>query len=68
MLMMGLRGLVQHYIKLAEVEKNWKLTDLLDVLEFNQVVIFVKSVKRASELSKLLMECNFPCTCIRPGM
>jgi ATP-dependent RNA helicase UAP56/SUB2 len=30
-----LHGLVQHYIKLAEGEKNMKLSDLLDVLDFN---------------------------------
>ena len=59
-----LHGLVQHYIKLAENEKNRKLTDLLDALDFNQVVIFVKSVQRASELNKLLIECNFPSICI----
>jgi ATP-dependent RNA helicase UAP56/SUB2 len=47
-----LHGLVQHYIKLAKVEKNRKLSDLLDVLDFNQVVIFVKSVNRASEPKK----------------
>jgi ATP-dependent RNA helicase UAP56/SUB2 len=55
-----LHGLQQHYIKLAESEKNRKLADLLDVLDFNQVVIFVKSVRRAIELDKLLKECNFP--------
>jgi hypothetical protein len=27
---------------------------------FNQVVIFVKSVQRATYLDKLLQECNFP--------
>ena len=59
-----LHGLVQHYIKLGENEKNRKLTDLLDALDFNQVVIFVKSVQRASELNKLLIECNFPSICI----
>lgn len=32
-----LHGLVQHYIMLHEEEKNRKLTDLLDALEFNQV-------------------------------
>ena len=31
-----LHGLVQHYIKLEEKEKNRKLTDLLDALDFNQ--------------------------------
>lgn len=32
-----LHGLVQHYIMLNEEEKNRKLNDLLDNLEFNQV-------------------------------
>lgn len=32
-----LHGLKQHYVKLGEEEKNRKLFDLLDVLEFNQV-------------------------------
>lgn len=59
-----LYGLKQYYIKLAEAEKNKKLNDLLDVLDFNQVVIFVSNPKRAVELSKLLVDCNFPTTCI----
>ncbi|XP_050938154.1 DEAD-box ATP-dependent RNA helicase 15 isoform X1 [Cucumis melo] len=63
-----LHGLVQHYIKLSEMEKNRKLNDLLDALDFNQVVIFVKSVNRAAELDKLLVECNFPSICIHSGM
>uniref|UniRef100_M4CPF3 RNA helicase n=1 Tax=Brassica campestris TaxID=3711 RepID=M4CPF3_BRACM len=63
-----LHGLVQHYIKLSEREKNRKLNDLLDALDFNQVVIFVKSVSRAGELNKLLIECNFPSICIHSGM
>lgn len=32
-----LHGLVQHYVMLHEEEKNRKLTDLLDALDFNQV-------------------------------
>ena len=32
-----LHGLQQHYVKLMESEKNRKLFDLLDLLEFNQV-------------------------------
>ncbi|GLT71723.1 hypothetical protein SLA2020_437210 [Shorea laevis] len=63
-----LHGLVQHYIKLSEIEKNHKLNDLLDALDFNQIVIFVKSVSRAAELNKLLVECNFPSICIHSGM
>ncbi|KAI3989942.1 hypothetical protein MKX01_003645 [Papaver californicum] len=50
------------------LEKNRKLNDLLDALDFNQVVIFVKSVSRAAELNKLLVECNFPSICIHSGM
>ena len=49
-----LHGLQQHYCKLAEAEKNRKLFDLLDALEFNQVVIFVKSVQRCIALATLL--------------
>lgn len=63
-----LHGLQQHYVKLQESEKNRKLIDLLDALEFNQVCIFVKSVARANELNKLLVECNFPSICIHSGM
>merc|ERR1719171_1122805 len=48
-----LHGLLQYYVKLTEKEKNRKLNDLLDALEFNQVVIFVKSVQRAIALDKL---------------
>lgn len=33
-----LHGLQQYYIKLAETEKNRKLNDLLDLLDFNQVI------------------------------
>lgn len=32
-----LHGLQQYYVKLKDQEKNRKLFDLLDVLEFNQV-------------------------------
>ena len=32
-----LHGLVQHYVMLNEEEKNRKLNDLLDALDFNQV-------------------------------
>merc|ERR1712115_226637 len=59
-----LHGLLQYFTKLEEKEKNRKLNDLLDALEFNQVVIFVKSVQRAIQLDKLLQECNFPSVAI----
>lgn len=40
-----LHGLQQHYVKLKENEKNKKLFELLDVLEFNQVIFFFYSTK-----------------------
>jgi len=58
----------KYYIELQEKEKNRKLVDLLDALEFNQVVVFVSSVRRASELNKVLSDCNFPSICIHSGM
>ena len=63
-----LHGLQQYYIKLSEGEKNRKLNDLLDTLEFNQVIIFVKSTLRATELDKLLRECNFPSIAVHSGV
>jgi len=63
-----LHGLQLYYAKLSEAEKNRKLNDLLDALEFNQVVIFVSKVARAKELNRLLTDCNFPSICIHAGM
>src|ERR1700709_1702418 len=63
-----LHGLQQYSIKLSEGEKNRKLNDLLDTLEFNQVIIFVKSTLRATELDKLLRECNFPSIAVHSGV
>jgi len=63
-----LHGLHQYYVKLQENGKNRKLNDLLDALEFNQVVIFVNGVRRCRELNKLLTECNFPSMCIYGGL
>ena len=37
-----LHGLQQHYVKLKDNEKNRKLFELLDVLEFNQVTTRLK--------------------------
>merc|ERR1711934_223897 len=63
-----LHGLLQYFVKLDEKEKNRKLNDMLDSLEFNQVVIFVKSVQRAIALDKLLVECSFPSLAIHSGL
>jgi len=63
-----LHGLQQHYVKIVEKEKNRKLFELLDALEFNQVVIFVKSVQRCMALAKLLVDQNFPAIAIHRAM
>jgi len=63
-----LHGLQQHYVKIKENEKNRKLFELLDALEFNQVVIFVKSVQRCMALAQLLVEQNFPAIAIHRAM
>lgn len=63
-----LHGLKQHYCKLDDNQKNKKLLALLDDLDFNQVVIFLKSVSRADMLCRLLTEQMFPATAIHRGM
>merc|ERR1711962_1498632 len=63
-----LHGLQQHYSKIKENEKNRKLFELLDALEFNRVVIFVKSVQRCMALGQLLEEQNFPAIGIHRAM
>jgi ATP-dependent RNA helicase UAP56/SUB2 len=65
-----LHGLKQYFVEVTEAEKNRKLNDLLDALEFNQVVCFVggadsdgntrRGKARSETLSKLLEECSFP--------
>lgn len=63
-----LHGLKQHYVKLGEEQKNRKLLELLDSLEFNQVVIFVRSVQRCKALCKLLCDQCFPAIAIFAGL
>jgi len=63
-----LHGLQQYFVNLTAQQKNRKLNDILDALEFNQVVIFVNGVRRCIELNKLLNECNFPSMCIHAGL
>ncbi|KAF7638493.1 hypothetical protein Mgra_00002171 [Meloidogyne graminicola] len=63
-----LHGLQQYYVRLKENEKNRKLLDLLDALEFNQVVIFVRAVSRCRALNQLLIEQNFPSIAIHRAM
>merc|ERR1719481_1110914 len=63
-----LHGLQQHYVKLKDNEKNRMLFELMDKLEFNQVVIFVKAVQRCIALTTLLVEQNFPAIAIHRAM
>merc|ERR1719352_443008 len=66
---LDMRGDVQKiFMETPKKEQNRKLNDLLDQLEFNQVVIFVKSVQRAVALDRLLVECNFPSIAIHSGL
>jgi ATP-dependent RNA helicase UAP56/SUB2 len=55
-----LEGILQYYVNVQEKDKTKKLVDLLDNLQFNQVVIFVSKVERAIELNKILQEHKFP--------
>lgn len=63
-----LEGILQYYVNVQENQKNKKLSDLLDNLLFNQVIIFVAKVERAIELNKILKECNFPSIAIHSGL
>lgn len=61
-----LHGLQQYYCKLKDSEKNRKLFDLLDVLEFNQVrehtSLYCCKLMFVSKRSQILIEsCNKNC-------
>jgi len=63
-----LHGLQQHFVTIEEKEKIRKLTDLLDALDFNQVVIFVKTKQRATALDRVLKQAMFPSMCIHGNL
>eukprot|EP00747_Dinoflagellata_sp_TGD_P140289 gnl/TRDRNA2_/TRDRNA2_175985_c0_seq1.p1 gnl/TRDRNA2_/TRDRNA2_175985_c0~~gnl/TRDRNA2_/TRDRNA2_175985_c0_seq1.p1 ORF type:complete len:441 (-),score=2.86 gnl/TRDRNA2_/TRDRNA2_175985_c0_seq1:111-1433(-) len=64
-----LHGLLQHYVNLPEEKlKNRKLFDLLDNIDFNQVIVFVKNKNRAEALAKILNNGQFPASCIHGRM
>merc|ERR1719231_1324276 len=66
---LSLHGLLQHYVNLPEEkQKNRKLFDLLDIIDFNQVIIFVKSQDRAEQLAKILRANEFPTVFIHGRM
>jgi ATP-dependent RNA helicase uap56 len=51
-----------------QTEKTKKLMNLLDTLDFNQIVIFVKTSHRAKELSRILESDGFHNICITGDM
>jgi len=63
-----LHGLKQYYLKIEEEAKIKKLIDLLDSLQFNQVIVFVKSVERAQMLDTILRKDNFPSIAIHRNL
>jgi len=63
-----LHGLQQYYLNINEKEKNIRLTNLIDSIEFNQLVIFVRSSSRADALSRILRQDNFPSICIHSDL
>ena len=61
---LNLHGLQQYFVKLDEAQKTKKLMDLLDDLEFNQVIVFTSKRKRAELLNTIISKENFPsCAC-----
>mmetsp|Transcript_64058 Transcript_64058/g.89009 ORF Transcript_64058/g.89009 Transcript_64058/m.89009 type:complete len:432 (-) Transcript_64058:95-1390(-) len=63
-----LHGLVQYHVSLPENQKNRKLFNILDAIQFNQVVIFVNKRTRAEALSRLLVKGNFPAITVHRDM
>merc|ERR1712042_343503 len=55
---LALHGLQQHYVKIKESEKNRKLFDLLDALEFNQVERLARYQKFKNFQSRILVATN----------
>lgn len=63
-----LHGLSQYYVKLEEKQKIVKLVELLDALDFNQVIIFTKEQKYADKLCEVLNREQFPAKAVFRGM
>lgn len=65
---LSLHGLRQHYLPLSEKHKRAGLLNIFRTFEFNQVIIFVNSVKRCLGLEQYLLEENFPAIAIHSAM
>ena len=57
---LNLHGLQQYYVKLEENQKILKLINLLDDLEFNQVIIFTNKQQYAQKLNEIIQKEKFP--------
>ena len=55
-----LEKLQQFYVKLNDKEKNKKLLDILDKIQFNQCIIFVNNIERCEVLNEILKNNRFP--------
>jgi ATP-dependent RNA helicase UAP56/SUB2 len=55
-------------VKLKEEEKNKKLFDILDNVQFNQVIIFVNNIARCETLSDILDKNKFPAVAIHADL
>ncbi|EPY23073.1 ATP-dependent RNA helicase UAP56/SUB2 [Strigomonas culicis] len=63
-----LHGLAQFFMNLTEAEKLRKLCDILDAVEFNQVIIFTSSVERCEALNRQLQVLKFPSQAVHSRM
>ena len=63
-----LEKLQQFYVKLNEDQKNKKLFDILDNVQFNQVIIFVNNIPRCETLSDILNKNFFPSIAIHADL
>ena len=63
-----LEKLQQFYVKLKEDEKNKKLLDVIDKVQFNQVIIFVNNIQRCEALSDILTQNGIPSIAIHADL
>ncbi|EDW82853.1 uncharacterized protein Dwil_GK10220 [Drosophila willistoni] len=63
-----LQGWQQHFDYVEESEKSKRLFYLLEILEFNQVVIFVETVTQCLTLVQQLIKLNFPAIALHGQM
>lgn len=55
-----LHGLKQYFVKLEDEKKIKKLIELLDNLDFNQVIVFAKTQLYAQKLNEIVRKEGFP--------